>query len=410
MHCAELSTNDGCHDGFGEGFQAGGMTGSKVFLGVLGLAISLGFSPTSLQAADGQCLVYVGTYTGGKSKGIYAYRMDSRSGSMTSLGLVAESPSPSFLDIDARHHRLFAANELDKFQGKTAGSVTSFSIDTSTGKLTELSVRSSGGGGPCHVLVDPAGRNVFVANYGGGSIAVLPVDRDGKLAEASDFVQDLGKGTDPGRQEGPHAHCVVLDPAARFLFACDLGLDKVFGYRFDAGKGSLKPTEPPFTLIQPASGPRHVSFTPDSRHAYVLNEMSSTLAAFDYDAKSGTMKEIQTVTTMPPDFKGNNSTAEVVVHKSGKFVYASNRGANCLAVFAIDRASGKVKLVEHVPTQGKIPRNFAIDPTGNFLLAANQDSDNVVVFNIDQATGRLKSTGQVLEVPKPVCVSFLPVN
>jgi 6-phosphogluconolactonase len=276
--------------------------------------------------------------------------------------------------------------------------------------LTFLNRVSSGGAGPCHLVVDKTGKNVLVVNYGSGSTAVLPLEADGRLKEASSFVQHQGSSIDKKRQQGPHAHSVNLSADNRFAMVADLGLDQVLVYRFDAAKGSITPNEPPFAAVKPGSGPRHFAFHPGGKFAYVINEMASTVTAFTYDAARGVLKETQTITTLPADFSGVNHTAEVQVHPSGKFVYGSNRGHNSIAVFTVDVKKGTLTSVEQVSTQGKTPRNFGIDPTGRWLLAANQDTDNVVVFRIDAKTGRLTPTGQVLEVGAPVCVKFVALK
>ena len=265
-----------------------------------------------------------------------------------------------------------------------------FSLEAKTGRLALLNQQPSGGGGPCHLAVDKTGKCILVANYGSGSIAALPIRADGTLAEPSATIQHQGSSINPQRQAGPHAHFITPDPANRFAFACDLGLDKVLVYSLDPVTGALAPNTPPSAAIQPGSGPRHLAFRPDGHFAYLINEMGATLTAFAYDAKGGCLTELQTLPTLPPDFTGGKSGAEVQVHPSGKFVYGSNRGHDSIAVFAVDRHSGKLAWVECQSTQGKTPRHFAIDPTGQWLLAENQDSDNIVVFRIDSKTGRLK--------------------
>jgi 6-phosphogluconolactonase len=258
-------------------------------------------------------------------------------------------------------------------------------------------------------VVDRQGKNLLVANYGGGSVAVLPITADGKLAEATSFVQHKGSSADQARQSAPHGHSINLDAAGRFAFAADLGLDQVLVYQFDPSKGELKPHDPPFASVKPGSGPRHFAFHPSGQFAYVINELANTVTAFRYDPQQGVLKEVQTISTLPEDFKGKSYTAEVVVHPRGKFLYGSNRGHDSIAIFAIDAASGRLTPQGHEPTQGKTPRNFNIDPSGAFLLAANQNSGTIVVFRIDPATGKLKPTSQSVEVPAPVCIKFLPV-
>jgi 6-phosphogluconolactonase len=353
----------------------------------------------------GELFVYVGTYTGPTSKGIYAYRFDA-AGRLTPLGLVAESVNPSFLAVDPSRRFLYAVNEISNFGGQKSGAVSAFAIDRGTGKLTFLNQVSSRGAGPCHVGLDKTGKYVLVADYEAGSVAVFPVLADGRLGEASAFVQHQGHGVNPERQEGPHAHSIALSPDNRFALAADLGLDELLVYRFDATQGSLAANRPPFAKVHPGAGPRHFDFSPSGKFVYLINEMGSTVTAFSYDAARGALRELQTISTLPKDFKGQSDAAEVQVHPSGKFLYGSNRGHDSIAVFAIDARNGTLAPAEHVLTQGKTPRNFAIDPTGSYLFAANQDSNNIVVFRIDSQTGHLTPTGQVLEVSSPVCVTF----
>jgi 6-phosphogluconolactonase len=376
----------------------------------LGLLISTSSEAIASNARGrGNYYVYIGTYTGRQSRGIYAYRFDA-GGQLTPLGLVAESVNPSFLAVDSGKQFLYAANEVADFGGQKSGAVSAFAIDRGTGKLTFLNQVSSRGAGPCDVSLDKTGRYVLVANYDGGSVAVFPVLADGRLGGASAFVQHQGHGVNPERQEGPHAHSIALSPDNRFALAADLGLDELLVYRFDAKQGTLAANQPPFAKLHSGAGPRHFDFSPDGKFVYVICEMGSTVTAFSYDTTQGALRELQTVSTLPKDFKGENTTAEVQVHPSGKFLYGSNRGHDSIAVFAIDARSGKLTPIERVLTQGKEPRNFAIDPTGVYLFAANQNSGNIVVFRIDPKTGHLTPTGQVLDVPSPVCVTFVAVE
>lgn len=364
--------------------------------------------------AAGTCLVDSGTYTNTKSKGIYAWRMDAATGSTSTLGLVAETPNPTFIEIAPNHHFLYAANEVDSFQGKPAGSVSAFSIEAATGKLTFLNQQSSGGPGPCHLTMDREGKCVLVANYNGGSIECLPVQSEGRLGPPTAFIQHSGRSISPQRQERPHAHCMTLDAADRFVFVCDLGLDRIMSYRFDAGKGTSVPNRPAFTATKPGAGPRHLVFAPNGRQAYVINEINSTITLYEYDSTNGVLTEFQTVSLLPQGFTGANTAAEIAVHPSGKFLYGSNRGDDSIAVFGIDQpgpggtANGALTFLQRVSTQGKTPRNFAIDRFGKLLFAANQNSGSIVIFNMDAATGRLSLSGQVLEAPSPVCVKFVP--
>jgi 6-phosphogluconolactonase len=366
-------------------------------------------STASSQGAAGSSLVYFGTYTGPTSKGIYVSRLDLASGTLSTPQLAAETTSPSFLAARPQGDVLYAVNEIDKFQGKPAGSVSAFTIDKKTGMLTLLNQQSSGGSGPAHLAVDRTGANVLVANYGGGSIEVLPVEKDGRLKTATAFVQHKGSSVDPERQKEPHAHYITVDPSNRLAYVADLGLDKILIYRFDAAKGTLAPNEPASASVKPGSGPRHIAIDSKGRFAYVINEMSCTLTAFSRDGGNGGLKELQTVSTLPQGqaVAADYSTAEVLVHPSGKFLYGSNRGHDSIAVFAIDEQSGRLTLVQHESTQGKIPRGFGIDPSGAYLIVGNQKSDSVVVFRIDKNTGKLTPTGKPITVGAPVSVEFV---
>jgi 6-phosphogluconolactonase len=354
----------------------------------------------------GASLVYFGTYTGPKSKGIYVAPFDVATGKLGALRVAAETENPSFLALHPTRPLLYAVNETDNFQGEKAGSVSAFAIDPATGDLRALSRASTRGAHPCHLAVDRSGRHVLVANYSGGSVASLPIGADGGVGPASSFVQHSGSGGDPKRQKGPHGHMIETDPANRFALAADLGLDQVLVYRFDAARGTLVPADPPFARVEAASGPRHFAFSPDGRDVYVLNEMKITVTAFKYD--KGRLTEYQNVSALPAGtaITPADSGAEIVVHPSGRFVYSSQRGPDNIAVFARDAASGKLTLVEHVPTGGRAPRGFGIDPSGRWLLAGNHRSDQIVVFAIDSKTGRLKPTGQTVELGAPVSVAF----
>ncbi len=351
--------------------------------------------------------VFVGTYTFRSSKGIYAFNLTLSTGETTSPQLVAETPQPSFLALHPSGRFLYAVNEL--WEGGKEGTVSAFALEPETGNLKLLNQQGAKGVGPCHLTVDKAGKWVLVANYGSGSVAVLPILPNGSLGEATCAIQHEGKSVHPQRQEGPHAHSVTLDPNNKFAVVADLGLDKLLIYRFDATKGMLTPNDPPFASTAPGAGPRHVAFHPNGRFLYAINELNNTITAYRYDGEKGTLTEVQTVPTLPEDFSSTNTTAEVQVHPSGRFLYGSNRGHDSLAIYSVDTRTGKLNLLGHQATQGKTPRNFAIDPTGTFLLAANQDSDTVVLFRIDPKSGKLNPTGRTVEVPTPVCIKFLPL-
>ncbi len=352
--------------------------------------------------------VFIGTYTGAKSKGIYRFEFDSNTGKLTGPELAAETKDPSFLAIHPTQKFVYAVGE-GGIPGTKGGAVSAFALDTRTGELKPLNQQSSVGAGPCHIVIDKTGKNALVANYGGGSVAVLPIGSDGKLAEASAFIQHKGKGADPGRQSAPHGHSINVDAGNRFAVAADLGLDQLLVYKLDVDKGSLTPNDPPFLATAAAAGPRHFAFHPNGKWAYVINEMNLTLDAMAWNAEKGTLKRLQTISTLPKDATGKNfSTAEVVVHPSGKFVYGSNRGHNTIVGYAIDETTGGLSLIGHQGEGVKTPRNFNIDPTGKFMIVANQDGASVVVFSIDPKSGELKPTGITGEVGAPVCVRFVP--
>jgi 6-phosphogluconolactonase len=364
-------------------------------------------------AADGKkdrLWVFVGTYTGegGKgSEGIYRFDMDPATGQLSGRALAAKAINPSFLAIHPSRRFLYAVGEVGDFQGKKGGGVSAFAIDPQTGNLALLNQEPSGGEGPCHLVVDKRGKNVLVANYGGGSASVLPIAEDGRLGTATAFVQHKGTSSNPQRQEAPHAHSINLDAANRFAFVADLGLDKVLVYRFDADRGTLAPNEPAAATVAPGSGPRHFAFHPNGRWAYVINEMANTVTSFAYDADKGVLKPEQTISTLPAGARGDSWTAEVQVHPSGRFLYGSNRGHNSIAMFAIDPQTGRLTAAGHQAHHIKTPRNFGIDPTGTFLLVANQDGNSIVVFRIDPETGGLTPTGTEVEVSMPVCVKMI---
>jgi len=363
-------------------------------------------------APKGQYFFYVGTYTepDGKGKGIYGYRYDANTHQVTPLGLAAETTNPSWLALHPNGRFLYAVNEVGNYKGPNSGGVSAFSIDRTTGKLTFLNEVRSKGADPCYITIDKTGKWALVANYTGGSVAVSPILGDGKLGEVSDFVQHTGHGANPKRQEGPHAHSINLSPDNRFAMVDDLGLDKLLVYKFDSAKGTLIPNDPPFAKLNAGAGPRHFALRPDGKFAYVINEMGHTVTVFSNDAASGRLQPLQTITTLPKDFSGRNDDAEIRVHPSGKFLYASNRGDDSIAIYAIDKSKGTLAQVGGINTKGKEPRSFEIDPTGTLLFAANQKSDTLVVFRIDPKTGRLTPTGQMLEVGSPVCVKFVAVE
>jgi 6-phosphogluconolactonase len=362
---------------------------------------------TSSSAKD--ILVLFGTYTGAKSKGIYSARLDVATGALSRPELAGETANPSFLALHPTHDYVYAVNEIGEYDGKPSGSVSAFAFDRAAGTLKMLNRQPSVGAVPAHLVVDHAGRNVLVANYGGGSAAVLPISADGTLKPASAFVQHTGGSVNPERQKAPHAHSINVDGADMFAYVADLGLDKVMIYAFNSEKGTLVANDPPFATVQPGAGPRHLAIHPQGRYAYVINEMLCTITAFSRDPANGGLTTLQTISTLPEgqSVQKGYSTAEVQVHPSGRFLYGSNRGHDSISVFSIDEASGRLTYVENRPTEGSTPRNFGIDPSGTYLLAANQRSDSVVVFRIDQQSGRLTPTGARIDIGAPVCVKFV---
>lgn len=360
-----------------------------------------------MSAVSREILTYVGTYTRGKSEGIYCYRMNPESGALTYVGVTGGVENPSFVVLHPEGRLLYSVSEVGGPDGHPSGGVAAFALDPSSGALTLLNQQSSGGMGPCHVNVDRSGRYVFVANYGSGSAAMLPIQADGSLGKASDFHQHTGSSVVPGRQEGPHAHSATLAPDNRLVFIADLGLDRMMAYRLDLAAGTFPPNDPPWATFQPGSGPRHMAFHPSGRYAYVINELASTMTAFAYDAARGALTEIQTVNTLPEGFVGRNATADVHVTPDGRFLYGSNRGHDSIAGYTIDVANGTLAPIGHTPSGGEKPRNFAIDPSGRWLYAANMDTDNIVTYRIDAESGALTPTGEEIEVPAPVCIRFL---
>ena len=351
--------------------------------------------------------VYVGTYTGGgKSKGIYTFDLDAKTGKMSKPVVAAETKDPSFVAIHPGHKFLYAVGE-----GGAKGGVHAFSIDAKTGMLTLINSQPSGGAGPCHLIVDPSGNNVLAANYDGGSCCCIPIKSDGSLDDPSAVMQHKGSSVNKARQEGPHAHSINVDAKNRFAFCADLGLDKVLVYRFDSAKHTLTANDPPAFDTAPGAGPRHFAFHPDGKTAYICGELDMTLTACEYDADKGVLTKTQVLPTLPDNAKRKGaSTAEVVVHPSGQFVYVSNRGHNSIAIFGIGAKTRIVTLIGHQSKGISTPRNFAIEPTGHYMLVANQDGHSVIAFRINQKSGELTPTDSSVDIPSPVCVRFLPMT
>jgi len=353
--------------------------------------------------------LYVGTYTESKSKGIYGYRFDAATGQLTPLGLKAEIKDPSFVVTDPKRHFLYAVSEIGN-DGKPNGIVSSFAIDAKNGDLRLLNRVNSGGGGPCHLMVDRTGRILFVANYGSGDVSAFALNEDGSIGKQTGSNHHRGSGINQLRQEGPHPHEVILSHDDRFLFVPDLGTDTISVYKVDAVKGTFAPNDPASASVKPGSGPRHLVLSGDGKIVYLICEMGSSVDVFSFDATKGSLTFVQTISTLPSGFTRENDSAEVQIDATGRFLYASNRGHDSIAVFAIDPRRGTLTKIQTVPTQGKTPRNFVIDPTGKYLLAANQDSDQIVVFAVDQRSGKLTPTKTSSAIPSPASLVFVPAE
>jgi len=348
--------------------------------------------------------VYFGSYTQDRDEGIFQGRLDLDTGGLTVAGGFGGATDPSFLTLHPNGRFLYAVAESGADDGAAA-----FAIDAETGGLTRLNAETTAGRGACHIALDPAGTTAVVSYYGSGSVASFPIRDDGTLGPVASSVQHQGSSVDPQRQTGPHAHSTRVTADGRFAVTADLGLDQLRVYRLDPGTGELTPHTPAAFDLHPGAGPRHFTLHPTLPTAYIINELDATMTTAAFDAKAGTFTTLQTLSTLPADYPdhGRRSTAEVVVHPNGKFLYGSNRGHDSLVIYAIDPIHGRLSLIGFQPSGGKEPRNFNIDPTGRWLLAANQNSDDVQVFRVDPQTGRLTAVGKPVAVPRPVCVKFL---
>ncbi|HZG67848.1 MAG TPA: lactonase family protein [Herpetosiphonaceae bacterium] len=364
----------------------------------------------SSDAPGGNILAYIGTYTRtephvqGKAEGIYVYRVDPASGAMEYQSTARGVTNPSFVVVDARRRFLYAVEEVDQFDGQPGGAACAFAIDPDTGDLGLLNRQPTHGTHPCYAGIDHTGRWLLVANYGGGSVCMLPIGEDGTLGAATDVVQHHGPSP---HHDGPHPHSIMPTPDNRYVLVPDCGLDRVYVYHLDHEHGTLTPNDPLSAPTGPASGPRHLAFHPNGTRVYSINEHGSSITAFAYDPAGGTLSEFQTISTLPEGFSGRNTCADIHFDPSGRWLYGSNRGHDSIAIFAVDQPSGKLQPLGHMPTGGRTPRNFAIDPRGRFLLAANQDTGTVVTFGVDRATGALAATGHVAEIPAPVCIALV---
>lgn len=352
--------------------------------------------------------VFVGTYTGGDSisKGVYSCEFDAETGKLSDPVLAAELINPSFLAIHPSGKYLYAVNEVSEGPGRGNGAVTALTINAD-GTLTKINHQASEGGAPCHCNVDSTGTNLLIANYGGGNVAVYPISEDGSLKPVSCNIQHEGSSVDKSRQGAPHAHSINISSDNKFAYAADLGLDKIMIYKLDAEAHTLSPADQPAALVTPGGGPRHFAIHPSSKFAYTNNEITMVVTGFSRNPEDGSLKAIQEISTIPAGFDGRKSTAECLVHPSGKFLYVSNRGHETITAYTIDQETGLLTYVENEPTGGKEPRNFFIDPSGKWLFAENQNSDTVYVFSIDQQAGALKQTGDFVTVGRPVCIRMV---
>jgi 6-phosphogluconolactonase (cycloisomerase 2 family) len=392
---------------------------------LLALLLTLAVLPLPAQS-NRQLLMYVGTYSSpegpegskGNGRGIYLLRIDPSNGNLSQVEVIPNALNPSCLALDPSKAHLYSANETSTFEGANSGSVSAYSIDHSTGHLTLLNTVSSQGAGPAHLSVHPSGKYVLVANYHGGTVAVLPIRPDGSLGAATDVKQDAGdvfrtlSATAPhgsfalGGHDRPHAHMIQADPSGKFVLSTDLGLDRIFIWKFDGEKGALTPSQTPSITLPPGDGPRHFAFHPNGRWMYSLQEESSTLVKFDYDAVNGSLTPKQTLSSLPNGFQGTDYTSEVMVSANGRFVYAANRLHDSISLFSVG-PSGELTYVAEEWTRGDYPRSFNIDPTGNYFYVCNQRGDAVTTFRIDPRTGRLSFTGQYTGVGTPSSIVFL---
>ena len=369
------------------------------------IAIAFATTLDQTSAAPTRALVCFGSYSTPDKESVHLFQLNLQDGSLKKLNAVDGLSNPSFLKIHPNGKYLYTVNEVSTFDGKKSGGVTAFALDVNGGKLNKINQQPSGDTGPCHLTVDATGKYVLVAHYGGGSTSVLPIKKDGSVGAVVSQIKHKGSSVH-SRQKAPHAHAVHVGPNNKFAFAPDLGIDKVLVFSFDENTGAIAETKFDGAKLEPGSGPRHFDFHPDGKFAYVINEIKQTVTAFRYNAKRGRLRTLQTLSTVPHPVDGN-STAEVLVHPTGQFLYGSNRGHNSIAMFRINKKNGKLTALGHESTRGSTPRNFGIDPTGQFLLAANQQSDNVAVFRINQETGKLKFTGNEIKLSKPVCVRMI---
>ena len=371
--------------------------------------VSLAAHPWMAQAkgAGMSKLLLVGTQTSGTSKGIYAYSFDPAAGELKQTGLAAEADNPTFLALAPDGRTVIAANELDTYQGKKSGAVSSYTLDPAAAKLTKVNEVAAGGDATCHVAVDHTGHSAFAANYGGGSAVSFALGAGGRLSPPVSFEQYTGKGPNKDRQDMPHAHRVTVSPGNKFLLVNDLGLDQIHIYKLDAATGKLTPNDPPAWKANPGSGPRALRFHPNGKWAYCVNEINSTVNVLRWDEQCGVLETIQELSLSPDPSKGTSTASEVVLDHDGRFAYVANRGDNFVASFAVAASDGKLQVLEKIPCGGTTPRHIALDPDGRWLLVANQDSDNIAVLPRDGTSGRLTERAKSFPISKPQCLVFV---
>jgi len=376
-------------------------------LSVLGASTFIAFAAAA-RADPPSCWVYFGTSATGPDRGLYRSKLDQETGALSAAVRVTDMPDSVFVAFSPDKGHLYSLAEIPHDGGRPTEAIVTYGVDAATGVLTNVGERAVDGSEACHISVDPSGRCVLTANYDAHYVEVFPILGDSTVGERSCLIRHSGRGPNTSRQESAHPHSINVDPSGRFAIVADLGLDRLYVYRLDAAKGMLAPNDPPFAVVAPGAGPRHFAFHPDGRHAFVINEMGGTLTAFNWDGVKGVLSPLGTVPILRKDYKGLNTSAEVVVAKTGRFVYASNRGDDSIVVHAFDSRTGELTFVQRMAEGIRVPRNFAIDPTGKWLVCGNLTANTVTVYNVDIQSGRLTLAGSIA-VPEPLCVRFLQI-
>jgi 6-phosphogluconolactonase len=374
-------------------------------LAAAGLGVLVGFA-ASARAEDPSCWVYFGTSATDASRGIYVSKLDEETGTLSPARRAADKSDSVFMVFSPDHRHVYSLAEVPGPGPKPLEAIESYAVDPGSGGLASVGERVSDGPEGCHISVDPSGRCILVSNYNGHYIEVFPILADSTVGGRTCLVRHSGSGPNPARQQQAHPHSANVDPTGRFAVVADLGLDRLFVYRLDAVSGTLSPNDPPFARVAPGAGPRHFAFHPDGRHAFVINEMGGSITAMNWDSEKGVLTPYQTISILPGGFQGSNTSAEVVVGKSGNVVYGSNRGDDSIVVLAFDPASGALTFVQRMADGIKTPRNYAIDPSGKWLVCGNLTGNSANVYRIGAGTGRLTLSGTI-QVPQPLCVRFL---